>query len=498
MKYKHLLVLAMIFSAVLAFRLFFAFQVTEFSSSDTYFTLRQVENIHSTGFPAFKDALSYGGRQNIFAPVYYYILSFFSLFLPLYAVGKIIPNIFASSIVIIVYLITYEITKSRRDSLVASLISGFIPIFLSETFNSVSIYSLTVPLIFLALYFFIRKRKYHGFITVFLILCLSDPMVFILVFAFLFYLMVCKLENLNITKQELEIILFSVFFLFWSQFLLYKKAFLAHGINLIWQNIPTKILSQSFLEFDILTAILSIGIIPFVIGIYVIFRFLYNTKNKSYALLTSFALSVLLLTWLKLIRVEVGLMFFGILAAILFGHFFSLISDYVKKTKIVQYTKIVLILFILLFLVTSIWPSVTYVSNQLDQIPSEDSIESLKWAKDNLPNGVMVSTIEEGNLITYFADKKDYMDSNYLMIEDVDKKYDDLSIIYMSHYENDAVAILNKYNIKYVLITAKTNGRYGSEPNYLKDERCFDPSYNHNNIKIYTVLCTLKEEKIEV
>ena len=90
--------LYIIFLLVLVFRLFFAFQSEEFNDDNAYFTLRNVESIQQTGKPLFNDELSYGGRQTVFLPLYYYILAaFYSVFGEL--TFKIITSILFSSLI---------------------------------------------------------------------------------------------------------------------------------------------------------------------------------------------------------------------------------------------------------------------------------------------------------------------------------------------------------------------------------------------------------------
>ena len=155
---KSAVVVGLIFLMALGFRLFFAFQTPNLDY-DAYFNLRQVASIQEQGLPFFEDELSFGGRTLHFIPVFPYILGFFSFFLPLLFTLKLIPNIFAASIVIINYLIAKRITKDENSSLFCAFISAFIPLFIAETFNSVSVYTLVIPLTFLSLYFLMASEK---------------------------------------------------------------------------------------------------------------------------------------------------------------------------------------------------------------------------------------------------------------------------------------------------------------------------------------------------
>jgi asparagine N-glycosylation enzyme membrane subunit Stt3 len=498
---KYAAALIAVFLLVAGFRIYFAFQANEFSDPDAYFVLRQVENIDSHGTPLFHDSLSYGGRQNTFAPFYYYFLAFFGMFMPPYLVSKIIPNVLASLMVIIVYFLTLELTQNRKAAIFAAIASGFIPVFFSETLNSISIYSLTIPLIFLALYFFIKKGNHNlnYFLITFLILCITHASTFLLVAALLLYLLLCKLENLSIKKEEIEVVLFSLFFIFWSQFLIYKRAFLNHGFGLVWQNIPAELLNQTFKDFNILTAILQIGILPFVFGIYIIFKFIYGIKNKMLALLTSLALSTLFLMWLKLIEIKLGLIFLGVTLSILFGYFYGLFEDYIKNTKVASYLHIFFAAFIILFLLTSFYPAVEYALQEKDKQLDPELKQAMFWLNQNTDsNTTIMTTMQEGNLVTYFSKRKNFMDDNFLTIQDVNKRYKETDLVYTSQYESDALAILNKYKIDYLVVSTQAMERYGIEkPKYVTDERCFELVFE-NITKIYKVTCKLEVERFEI
>ena len=121
-------ILIAIFFLVFISRLFFIFQSPTFSDDSAYMTQRYTENIVETGESLKYDPLSYGGRNVIYSPIFDYILWFFGLFIPLSLVFKIIPQLFISSLVIIVYLIAKEVKSNEVLALIAALLSGFIPI----------------------------------------------------------------------------------------------------------------------------------------------------------------------------------------------------------------------------------------------------------------------------------------------------------------------------------------------------------------------------------
>ena len=148
-KLQTVLLLLGIFFLVFISRLLISFHYDEFSY-DSYFALRQIEQISSSGLPIFNDDLSYSGRSQLFPPIFYYLVSVFSFFGTKFA-AKIVPNIFFSLIIIPTYLITHHITKRRVVGLISSLFAGFIPVTFSFI-NDISEYSLVLFLFLFLLY----------------------------------------------------------------------------------------------------------------------------------------------------------------------------------------------------------------------------------------------------------------------------------------------------------------------------------------------------------
>ena len=152
------------------------------------------------------------------------------------------------------------------------------------------------------------------FIISVLILSLTSASSFLVIVALLFYLLFLKLEKLRLKKKEIELIVFSMFLIIIINFWVYKDAFLFHGTSLVWQNLPKDVLTKVFLEFNLLGALYLIGLIPFIAGIYVIYNNLFSKKKNRFTfLLISFAISIGLLLWLRLVQLRIGLIFLGII-----------------------------------------------------------------------------------------------------------------------------------------------------------------------------------------
>ncbi len=485
-----------IFVLALIIRLYFTFQTPYFGDSTSYFNLRQIQHIKSTGLPIFDDNLSYSGRFYIFLPFFHYLLAFFTFFLPILLVAKLIPNIMLCSTIFIIYLISKKITKSENISIMVAMLSGFIPI-LFKNFNILSVYSLVVPLTFGLLYTFMKITDNKKYIVLFLVLLLtlamSHQLVVILLLSLFVYLFFVWLEGLKYRRVELELVIFSCFFVIWLSFIIFKNAFLVYGSNLVYQNIPTPLIGKYFLEFNLLEAIYAVGIIPFGAGIFVIYNYIFKEKNRDIYLIISFAITIFLLIWLRLVKLEIGLIFFSIILTILSAKAIERIISYFNKTRFTKHKKKFFAVFFGVFLITSFIPSIYYASESISNSLTGDEFQAYTWIQNNTTeDSVILSTPQEGHYITSISKRKNVIDENFLLQTNVDQIYVDTQKIYSAIFETEALRLLNKYNVDYIILSNNAKILYGIEKLQYIEERCFTLVYD-NSVQIFSVDCIIEE-----
>ncbi|MBD3355171.1 hypothetical protein GF361_04250 [Candidatus Woesearchaeota archaeon] len=492
---KYTKILVLIFLLTLAFRLYFAFQTPNLNH-EAYYELRQVRSIKETGLPIFQDPLSYEGRTSLFSPIYHYFLALFSFIFPMTWILKIIPNILASSLIIINFLLAKKITRSQNASLFCAFISAFIPIFITETFNTSSIYSLLVPLTFLSLYFFMNIHK-KKFLVYFLItaafLIFIHPYSSLLVLGLIIYIISLSLEQLKSRKQETESVLFLTFLSIWIHLILYKKAFLKHGPYVIWQNIPPAIMSLYFTQTNVLEAIIKIGLIPLIFGVYVIYRYIFKEKDKKIYLLASLALALFFLVWFRLLQPNIAFIFLGTILAVLFAQGYGSFFRYLKTTKLAKHKNKFIVLFILVFIITSVIPSFYFSLEKVKQAPSKTDMQAFNWLKNNTEKDTVIAvSLKEGHILNTITQRKNILDTNFLLAPDPAERFDDLNTIYTSQYKTAAISVLNKYDVKYILFSDSARSEFNIDQlNYLDDE-CFELIFD-NKTKIYRSLCRVEE-----
>lgn len=493
---KSHIIIAIIFLITLSMRLMLAFSTDSFLDDSSYFIARQVEHISENKIPLFEDYLSYSGRTYIFSPIYHYLLSIFSIVLPYEILYKLIPNLFASLMVIVVFIITKSITKSDMISLFTAGTSVFIPIFVKNTYNSLNPISFVLLLTFLSMYYFINiKTKFSTFISLVVILALFSPLVIVLILGFLIYLLLSKLTGIKNPSEEKEIILFSTFFSLWFQFLLYKNAFLLHSIKVIWQNMPLEFLNNQFSQFSIPLAIYQIGFIIFLCGIYVLYNNLFSEKDRKINLFFSMALSSIILLWFKLIPFRIGLMFLGFIFIILFGYFLFTFFSFLNKVHFNKYNILMVFIISLLIIFSSVIPTVIETYLSFNDAPDASDIEMFKWMNQNIPeDSIAVVPIVQAHTFTYFSEKKNVMDDHFLLITDVEERKRSIDEIYKTSFTNNAIRDLNKYGAGYVVLTNEAKSIYGINKLGYSENNCFKMLNNISGVELYQSLCTLEEK----
>jgi len=285
---KSLILVFLIFLITLSIRLYFAFSSNNFDY-DAYFAIRQINHIKETGFPLFKDNLSFSGNLVIFSPVFYYIISLFSLFLKTEIAAKILQNLFITLIIPITYLISKKITKNNLTSIISALFVSFIPSLSKEAF-SIDSFSLALPLILISIYYLIdiNERNVVHFLISTIFSAIINPISVVLIPLFWIYLLFLRIDKVKRMKVASDSIIFSTFFILLIQFLIYKKAFLMHGYSIIWQNIPNELFSKYFSELNLLSIVEGIGFIPFVFGIYETYKLSWNEERSKVGIIALF------------------------------------------------------------------------------------------------------------------------------------------------------------------------------------------------------------------
>ena len=463
--------------AVLAIHLLLAFQ-TSTLSSDAYFVLRQAEHIKAAGTPLFNDPLSYSGRTYLFPPLFHYMVALLAFVFSTAAAAKIAASLCLSLSVAAVYMISRHITKNKGVSFVAALFAGFTPALYAGLSNP-SPSSLSLLLILLLSYAFIRIEEpnaatYAVILSVLLLLTSTDVIIFII--GILFYFTILFLENSKSSRKEGELTIFLFFFSVWFNVLLYKKAFFSSGIATLWANLPAALLSNYFQDITFVGLIYSAGLIPLILGVYAVYSLVFESKNRPSQLFIGIAIASFAALWLRVIPINTGLLLFSTSMVILSANTMKSALLAAQKTKFPSLPKILAGIILLLFFVTTL---PVLASLHAIEPQSAGDIQALEWIANNTPkDAVVLSQVDEGFMVNYFANRKNVADNNFLFIRDAGETYNDVQALYSLRLSSEAVRLLDKHGVSYIFMSSKARAEYGSRLGYADNPGCFSEAYS--------------------
>lgn len=487
------LLLALICAIVLALRLYIAFSNPGLSTDDAYFNLRQIENIQSTGLPLFNDPLSYGGREYFFSPVFHYVVAAGAVVMPMQIAVKVVPNILAVLLMPIIFLIVRRIAKADPVALFIAGFSAFVPVWFGHTINTLSPITLAIPLLFFVIYSFMRAHEpkwRYLYLFSLVLLAFTHPLALLFMLGLIFYMILVLVEQLKIERAELEITLFSVFFVLWSQFLIYKNFILTHGPAVIWQNIPVSLLSSQFSNITIISVIYQIGILPVLYGVFVVYRYLFRRKHKMTYFLIAFTLAAAVLLWFRLIPIQLGMMLLGMFLLVLFSRWVDFFFSYIPTTRVHRFASLFVLSLIAAFVLTGLVPSWNAAwAVQKETLPPE-GIRAYEWIRINVPSDTaVVAFVDEGHKVTELAQRKDIIDTHFLLKRDAKQRLHDVSRVFSTPLGVEAAELMERYNAGVILLSPATKERFRIKTlRYAEQSKCFVQTFAENGYEVYIKL----------
>ncbi len=484
---KEDVILFFIALVAFGFRLFYAFRVPFFSSDTAYFHLRHSEYITQHFVPLIFDPLSYGGNTILNTHLFHYFLAFFDIFFSQSFVYKVIPAFLASSIVLIVYLLAKDITKNEYAAFFGALLAAFVPVYIKETINQVSLLSVFIPVFLLLLYALlnIEKRK-SLFLFLGFVLVLLDPLNFLMLFTLLVYAILLIAESIPLSKEEKEGIGFFVVLLLFVNLVLFRQIYLEQGLGAVYQNLPLDLYGSLFQDFNLFETIATIGFIPLILG--VAGFLLYREKNRIMILLGSVVIASFILLLLKLIPFEQGVLFLAIIFCITATISVSKAASYLQLTKMARFQPLLMGALIVLTLASLIIPSVGFAQDVVTTGVTAEEVEALAWIQENTPStSVIAGNVYEGNLILYLANRTNVIDTQFFYAEN---RIFDIETIFTSESLVKAKKSLDAYSVDYIYFSSATKELYGVDALvYTSDEACFLTVFENEQATIYEVVC---------
>lgn len=392
-------------------------------------------------------------------------------------------------------MITKEITKDENASLISALISAFIPLLMRETLNKASNLSLVLPLMFYALYCFMKindGNKYvFQFILISIILPFVDPTSMILLFSLIIYAIILYSESIELGNLRKESIFLASFVIIIGNFIVLKNIFYKYGLEVFKLSIPNSVYVTLYRDVSLLALVYFLGIITMLFGFIGVYYSLFKIRRRSIFLISSLMLTVLLILITKFIDFSTGLVFLGIPLSILSGLFISHFFNYLKITKFNHFKDIIYSLIILLIILLSIVPSYQMAEQNIKDSVSNGEIEAFKFLNHNIPEDAIVLTnFKEGNIMSAIAKRRNFMDTYLLLSDDVNERLRVTNLIYTTPFLGILVDQSKKNNINYIYLSKKTELEYNLNglTSYVETP-CFGKLFENDEAKIYQIKC---------
>ncbi|MEM4247473.1 MAG: hypothetical protein QXF14_04080, partial [Candidatus Woesearchaeota archaeon] len=295
------------------------------------------------------------------------------------------------------------------------------------------------------------------------------------------------------------IMLFSLFFVLWSQFLLYKNFILAHGPAVIWQNIPSQLLSSQFAEVTILSAIYQIGILPVLYGVFVVYRYLFRRKQKMTYFLISFTLAAAVLLWFRLIPIQQGMIMLGMFLIVLFSRWVDFFLTYVPTTRFHRVVPLIVTLLVAAFVLTGFVPSLSSGWAMQAKAPSPAEIRAYEWVRTQTPaDSTVVAYVDEGHKIAELAQRKNVVDSHFLLQHDAKQRLHDIDRVFGTVLGVEAAEIMERYNANVILLSQETKNKYRiTTLRYIEKSKCFSQTFSEKGHEVFVKLPYCRVEVVE-
>ena len=460
---------------------------------DAYFGIRQVEHIHNTGLPIITDELSYQGRIQANSLFFYAVMAIIAVLIPTIALFKYASIFFGLVALFFIYKGARDLFSSDAIALCITFLAGLSPSLFSAHLNTLVPSSLFFALYAALLYTFIHIDKYVGaFLVLLVIAVLTSPLSLLFVFGFLLYIIITKIESLPVRALEFELCIFGIIFALWYHLVIYKQLILSAGISTISQTVPQAVLLSSFQNFTPALAVVFIGIVPLLLGMYGTYATLFEKRQRKLLFFIGQLLAFGFVLWSGNIPVQDGFMYVTITLLFLSGYALQRANAVFRKTIVPKAQTFVLIVLVLI-VAASFLPTLALNREVFVDAPSEDEIYVLEESVYRVPPGsTILGHMQQGHLISAVGKHKNFYDENFLLAPQVQQRYEDARKMFLSRSQTTTLSLAQVYGIDYIYFTPLLNESIPSDAPLFTDSDCFRQLVQEGDVVLYEITCQLE------
>ena len=435
-----------------------------------YQTVRQVEHIQATGQPLRVDPLSVTGNERLGSPVVQYLLAALTWATPL--MYKILPNLFMVLLLIPVYFLARNLTKSVPASIASVVLAGSGPFVFAAYLNDPSPVPIAAFLL-LAILATLHNPARHLYPIVGLTLLLTfvHPLVFILVLVLATIIALLRLEGFTVDRRIGELFLFTLFLATWFHVIVYKRALLAEGLRVVWKNLPASYASAAFGNPTFLTLLYGLGVVTFLFGVLGAYHALFERRERISLSVIGALLVTSIAVLLRIVEIRIGLMLLTILLSVMAAHGLHISAGYLARTKVSWSRYPLAALLIILFAITALLPALSNARTALANAPGPEELAAYEAARMALPDdAIVLTTLREASAFQYYTQRTTLTDDDFVLVHKGDEIVADITAVYTSRFVTALASKAEKLGITHIFFSPDAARTYG------RDELTIDAS----------------------
>ena len=454
-----------------------------------YSTVREVDHILATGQPLRDDPLSVTGKERLGSPIFTYLLAVLVWFTPL--AYKIFPNLCMVLLLIPIYALVRHLTGSPLAAFAGTILAGSGPFVFGAYLNDPSPVPLAALLFLSILAMLHNPDKYlYPIVALTLFLTFIHPLVLLLVLSLIVIIALLRLEGFKIDVRISELFLFTLFLSVWFHIIVYKRAFAADGLRVIWKNLPTSYAGAAFGNVTFITVLYGLGVIAFLFGVLGAYHALFERRARISLSIVGAIIAAAACLFLRMLELRLGLMMLTLLLSVMAAYGLHLSAAYLARTKAPFLRYPIGIFLFLLFLLTAILPGLANANEQLKNAPTPNDLADYRMVGDLLPNdAVILTTLREAEAFQYAAQRTTLTDDDFILVRSGDELVSDIDAVYTARFVSSIVGRAQKLDITHILFSEDARRAYQRDTFAISNSSCLRSSVVGSGSILYTIDC---------
>jgi len=220
-------------------------------------------------------------------------------------------------------------------------------------------------------------------------------------------------------------------------------------------------------------------------------------KSRPYNFIISMILSIVLSMFIGIVTISFGVILLSLFIILISTLTLSKLFSYYSQSRIQKTYNFFIVICILLFVITSVVPSLTGSLASVKNFLTTDEKNALEWLGKNIkedPIIIIIGKNEDVYAISFFTDTQGILASSRFE-NNIDNSLTELRDLFEISLNTEAIRVLSMYDVDYIFIS-ETLANSLTDNNLEKfEDSCFERVYRKNKVQIFKRLCTFKKEE---